>query len=160
MSFGTGHHETTEQILALMLPIQFHNMKVCDMGCGTGILAVMAEKLGASTIDAVDYDEQCVINAQQNIARNNCTRISIYNGDANWLVNKSYDIFIANINRNIILSDLNAYSKSIQPDGLFICSGFYQDDLDEITRAAAANQLHYREHRVKKNWCAAVFYKK
>lgn len=159
MSFGTGHHETTSQILALMLNIDFKNKTVCDMGCGTGILAVMAEKLGASSIDAVDFDPQCVTNAQLNIVRNNCIRISIYQGDANWLRNKSYDVFIANINRNIILNDLKAYKQSINENGSFICSGFYESDLEEIHTAATTNKLQYKEHRVKNKWCAAVFTK-
>lgn len=159
MSFGTGHHETTSLVMELMLNIEFKNKIVCDMGCGTGILAIMAEKLGALLIDAYDYDTQCVINTQSNIERNACSKIFVALGDASVLQNKAYDIFISNINRNIILNDLPDYSSCLKGGGTFICSGFYEYDLPSIIEQAGRFDLSIHTKIIRNNWCAAVFKK-
>lgn len=159
MSFGTGHHETTSLVIELMLPLEFKNKIVCDMGCGTGILAIMAEKLGALMVDAFDYDAQCIINSQTNIERNACTKINAAIGDASILQNKVYDIFIANINRNIILNDLQDYASCIKSDGTFLCSGFYENDLPAIIAQAQKYDLKFQHSKTRNNWCSALFTK-
>ena len=97
MSFGTGHHETTHMMLQHILDIDFNNLSVLDMGCGTGILAILAEKRGAKTIDAIDIDNWCYLNSIENIERNNCTNITVFQGDASVLENQKYDVIFANI---------------------------------------------------------------
>ncbi|MBL0054216.1 MAG: 50S ribosomal protein L11 methyltransferase [Bacteroidetes bacterium] len=159
MSFGTGHHETTSLVIELMLPLSFKNKIVCDMGCGTGILAVMAEKLGALMVDAFDYDAQCILNSQTNIERNACTKINAAIGDASVLQNKVYDIFIANINRNIILNDLQDYASCIKAGGTFLCSGFYEIDLPIIIEHSKKYDLKFQHSQTRNNWCAALFIK-
>lgn len=106
MSFGTGHHETTHMMVQHLLKLDLTNKKVLDMGCGTGILAIFAEMKGAKPIDAIDIDSWCFENSIENLERNNCTHISVYEGDASLLINKKYDVIIANINRNILLLSL------------------------------------------------------
>ena len=159
MSFGTGHHETTSGVIELMLDIDFKNKTVCDMGCGTAILAIMAEKLGAVKIDAVDIDSQCVINSITNIARNNCKNISVSEGDAHFLEGKTYDAIIANINRNILLNDMTHYSQSLNQSGILLLSGFYSEDLPAIEQEALKHQLKIERSLINNNWCAAAFKK-
>ncbi|MFN7043674.1 MAG: 50S ribosomal protein L11 methyltransferase, partial [Flavobacterium sp.] len=109
MSFGTGHHETTHMMIQHILETDFTNKKTLDMGCGTAILAILAEMKGAQPIDAIDIDNWCYLNSIENAERNNCKHISVYEGDASLLVGKKYDIIIANINRNILLNDMQQY---------------------------------------------------
>ena len=111
MSFGTGHHETTFMMVQHLLDINLIDKKVLDMGCGTGILAVFAEMKGAKPIDAIDIDNWCYLNSLENITRNNCSQISVYEGDATLLIDKKYDVIIANINRNTLLKDCLLYTS-------------------------------------------------
>ena len=103
MSFGTGHHETTHMMIEFLLQSDLDQKTVLDMGCGTGVLAILAEKKGASYIDAIDVDEWCYKNTLENIQRNSCQNISVAQGDAGVLKGKHYDVIIANINRNVLL---------------------------------------------------------
>ena len=109
MSFGTGHHETTYMMLQHILENDFKGKTVLDMGCGTAVLAILAEMRGAATLDAIDIDEWCVENSEENIQRNNCKNITVRLGDASLLAGKSYEVIIANINRNILLNDMSVY---------------------------------------------------
>ena len=102
MSFGTGHHETTHMMIQHLLQLDLENKKVLDMGCGTGILAIFAEMKGAKPTDAIDIDNWCYLNSIENVSRNNCNHISVYEGDSSLLVDQKYDVIIANINRNIL----------------------------------------------------------
>jgi len=106
MSFGTGHHETTHMMVQHLIATELAGKKVLDMGCGTGILAIFAEMKGAKPVDAIDIDNWCYLNSLENIERNNCSNISVYEGDASLLKEKNYDIIIANINRNILSRNL------------------------------------------------------
>ncbi len=157
MSFGTGHHETTHMMIQHILRNDFLGKSVLDMGSGTGVLAIMAEKRGATQIDAIDIDNWCYLNSLENTERNNCKCISVYEGDVSLLKRKKYDIIIANINRNILLSDIPTYSKCLTNDGLLILSGFYQDDTEFIRDKCADYQLNLLDKIEKNNWVALKF---
>lgn len=157
MAFGTGHHPTTSQVMEMMLGIDFQNKKVIDMGCGTGILAIQAMLQGASSALAIDNDPNAVENTRDNVMKNNCTGIDVMEGESSALKGKTCDIFIANINRNIILSDLEAYRATMRPGALLITSGYYIQDLPLIRKKAATLGLHEADHTSQKEWCCALF---
>ncbi|WP_111683403.1 50S ribosomal protein L11 methyltransferase [Winogradskyella tangerina] len=157
MSFGTGHHETTHMMIQHILRNDFENKSVLDMGCGTGVLAIFAEKRGASRLDAVDIDNWCYINSLENAQRNACQHIKVFEGDVNQIKGRSYDIIIANINRNILLADIPEYAKCLTSEGILFLSGFYQEDIDTIKDKCADNQLDLVEKIEKNNWVALKF---
>lgn len=158
MSFGTGHHETTFMMLQFILEHDFSGKTVLDMGCGTAVLAILAEKRGASAIDAIDVDAWCVENSEENTARNDCKNIKVMLGDATKIASEgNYDTIIANINRNILLADMPVYVKSMKQEGELFLSGFYLEDLPQITQACNNLGLNFVEHKEKNNWIAAKF---
>ncbi len=157
MSFGTGHHETTFMMLQFVLENDFKNKTVLDMGCGTAVLAILAQMRGASTLDAIDIDEWCYENSLENIQRNNAENISVYLGDASLLENRKYDVIIANINRNILLNDMAAYRKCLDRGGEIYLSGFYAEDLPNITKTCNNLGLRFVEKKEKNKWIAAKF---
>jgi len=118
MSFGTGHHETTHMMIQHILNNELTNKSVLDMGCGTGVLAILAEMKGAKPIDAIDIDNWCYTNSLENVARNKCKHISVFEGDAALLKNRVYDVVFANINRNILLKDISKYADCLQKNGI------------------------------------------
>lgn len=157
MSFGTGHHETTHMMIQHILKNDFKHKSVLDMGCGTGVLAILAEMKGAKPIDAIDYDNWCYLNSLENVERNNCNQISVIEGDASLLKSQKYDIIIANINRNILLNDLSAYVKCLNPNGIVFLSGFYKVDIPLIEEECNKHGLNYVESLEKNNWVALKF---
>lgn len=157
MSFGTGHHETTHMMIQHILKNDFKGKTVLDMGCGTGVLAILAEKVGATKLDAIDIDNWCYLNSLENVERNNCNRISVYEGDVKLLVGKKYDIIVANINRNILLQDIPVYAKSLNKNGKLFLSGFYEDDLGFITKKCLENSLIFEDKTLKNRWIAVQF---
>lgn len=157
MSFGTGHHETTHMMLQHILNTDVTNKKVLDMGCGTGVLAILAEMKGAKPLDAIDIDNWCYLNSLENVERNNCEHISVYEGDVSLLKNKKYDIIIANINRNILLNDIHQYATCLNADGILFLSGFYTEDIPMITEECAKNTLKFADKLEKNNWVALKF---
>jgi len=159
MSFGTGHHETTFMMLQLILENDFEEKTVMDMGCGTAVLAILAEMKGATELDAVDIDEWCFENSVENVERNDCHKISVFQGDASFLGMRKYDVFIANINRNILLQDMEVYSNNIEKGGSLFLSGFYTEDLPLITETCNKYGLTFVENKEKNNWIAAKFVK-
>jgi ribosomal protein L11 methyltransferase len=159
MSFGTGHHETTHLMLEHLLDLDLQHKKVLDMGCGTGILAIFSELKGAQPIDAIDIDNWCYENSIENINRNNCEHISVYEGDASLLAMKKYDIIIANINRNILLNDMATYFKSLNKEGCILLSGFYQEDIPVIDKAASELGLDLTHVLERNNWVALKYLK-
>jgi len=159
MSFGTGHHETTYLMVKSMLNIEFTGMDVLDMGCGTGILAILASLKGAKNITAIDIDEWAYQNSIENIEKNKCSNISVFQGDAELIKNKSFDIILANINRNILLNDLVYYSNSLKDNGLLLLSGIYETDLEKIKEEAQKQNLVFKSFDSKNNWVAASFRK-
>ncbi|QHI36280.1 Ribosomal protein L11 methyltransferase [Kordia antarctica] len=157
MSFGTGHHETTHMMLQHILHTDVTDKKVLDMGCGTGVLAIMAEMKGAKPLDAIDIDNWCYLNSLENVERNNCKHISVYEGDVSLLEGKKYDIIIANINRNILLEDIHQYATCLNSDGILFLSGFYTEDIPIITDECAKNKLKFERKLEKNNWVALKF---
>lgn len=157
MSFGTGHHETTYMMLQYILENDFQGKSVLDMGCGTAVLAILAEMRGAAKLDAIDIDEWCFENSEENIQRNNCKNISVYLGDASLLQKKKYDVIIANINRNILLEDMDAYIHSLNPKGALYLSGFYIEDLPLIEERCNNLGLIFVDNKEKNKWVAAKF---
>ena len=157
MSFGTGHHETTYMMLQHILETDFSNKTVLDMGCGTGVLAILAEMKGAKPIDAVDFDNWCYLNSIENVERNNCKHITVIEGDASVLINKKYDIIIANINRNILLNDMAVYASCLNKKGLLFLSGFYKEDIPLIQQACEKHMLKFEEKLERNNWVSLKF---
>ncbi len=157
MSFGTGHHETTHMMLQHILKTDVKDKKVLDMGCGTGVLAILAEMRGAKPLDAIDIDNWCYLNTLENVERNNCNHISTYEGDVSLLKDKKYDIIIANINRNILLNDIHQYAACLHTDGILFLSGFYTEDIPIITEECAKNKLKLEDKLEKNNWVALKF---
>jgi ribosomal protein L11 methyltransferase len=159
MSFGTGHHETTHMMIQHILKNEWAGKKVLDMGCGTAVLAILAEMKGAQPVDAIDIDNWCYLNSLENAERNNCKHITVYEGDASLLKGKNYEIIIANINRNILLNDLAVYAACLPEKGVLYLSGFYTEDLDVITAECNKHGLEFVENLERNNWVAAQFIK-
>ena len=157
MSFGTGHHETTYMMLQQLLPLSLEGAKVLDMGCGTGILAIMAALRGAQDITAIDIDPWCVENATENVQQNDCSFITIKEGDVSLIAGEQYNLILANINRNILLSDIPAYTQALLPQGLLLVSGFYEEDLPAIKEKCQEVGLTYLSHIERNRWVSAKF---
>ncbi|NVJ88324.1 MAG: 50S ribosomal protein L11 methyltransferase [Flavobacteriaceae bacterium] len=159
MSFGTGHHETTHMMIQHLLQLDLKNKRVLDMGCGTGILAIFAEMKGATQLDAIDIDNWCYLNSIENAERNNCSHINVYEGDALLLEHQTYDVIIANINRNILLNDMPRYVNCLAENGILLLSGFYKEDIAAINEKVTSYQLKLESEIEKNNWIA-LRYKK
>jgi ribosomal protein L11 methyltransferase len=159
MSFGTGHHETTHMMIQHLLETDVSGKKTLDMGCGTAILAILAEMKGAQPIDAIDIDNWCYLNSIENADRNNCKHISVYEGDAALLKGKTYDIIIANINRNILLNDMKQYVDCLNANGTLFLSGFYTEDIPVIDTSCTENGLTYVKKFERNNWVALKYVK-
>ena len=157
MSFGTGHHETTHMMIQHILKNDFIGKSVLDMGCGTGVLAILAEKVGATQLDAIDIDNWCYLNSVENAERNHCNNISVFEGDISLLKNQNYDCIIANINRNILLQDIPTYAKHLNKNGKLFLSGFYEEDLELITNTCSENGMVFKDKIIKNKWVAAKF---
>ncbi len=157
MSFGTGHHETTHLMLQQLLDLDVGGRSVLDMGCGTGILAIFAEMKGADKIDAIDIDTWCYENSIENIEKNHCNNIAVYQGDASLLKKKSYDLIIANINRNVLLQDIAVYSRNLTKKGVLLLSGFYKEDIPIIDKEAQRYNLYLEKTLEKNNWVSLKY---
>jgi ribosomal protein L11 methyltransferase len=160
MAFGTGHHQTTAMMLELMLEDNFKGKKVLDMGCGTGILAIMASKMGAQTMTAIDYDPVCYESTIENSRLNHIDNITALCGSKEAVPNGQFDIILANINRNILMDQLQRYGEVLKTGGQVYLSGFYKTpDLDIIKGEAGKYGLKYLGHKEEKDWVAAKFIK-
>ncbi|HEK19914.1 MULTISPECIES: 50S ribosomal protein L11 methyltransferase [unclassified Mucilaginibacter] len=158
MAFGTGHHQTTAMMMQMMLENDFDGKKVLDMGCGTGILAILAAKLGATDLTAIDYDPVCYESTIENAPLNQVDNIKALCGSKEVIPAEQYDIILANINRNILLDQMESYAKVLTPGGEIYFSGFYESpDLDIITEEARKYNLKYITHKKDKEWVAAKF---
>ena len=162
MAFGTGHHQTTYMMCRALLQNEdaVRDHVVMDMGCGTAILAILAAKMKASKVYGIDIDAVAAISAYDNARLNRVgTRIETYCGDASLLQRNSYDVLLANINRNILLQDIPTYSHCIRKGGLLFVSGFYVDDMPMIIGTASYAGLEYVSHDSIDNWCCIKFRK-
>jgi len=157
MSFGTGHHETTHMMLQLLLDENLDGDKVLDMGCGTGVLAILARMKGAENVEAIDIDEWSYENTLENVERNNCSNINVQLGNASLLGAKKFHTVIANINRNVLLEDIPKYISSLEKSGSLFLSGFYLSDLDMISAKCRQHGLEFEKKLLKNNWVAAKY---
>jgi ribosomal protein L11 methyltransferase len=157
MSFGTGHHETTHMMIQHLLDIDVSGKKTLDMGCGTAILAILAEMKGAQPIDAIDIDNWCYLNSIENAERNNCNQITVYEGDADLLKGKKYDLIIANINRNILLNDMQIYVDCLNKEGILLLSGFYSEDIPFIDASCTEKGLTHLKKLERNNWVSLKY---
>jgi len=158
MSFGTGHHATTFQVVKSMLSLDFEGKSVLDMGSGTAILAILAEQLGAKYVDAIDIEEWAYNNAKENAELNECHKIEVKLGDADLLPSEpTYHIVLANINRNILLADMDRYVKSMLPKAYILFSGFFPGDNALISDKATSLGLEMREVNEKDGWSQLTF---
>ena len=159
MSFGTGHHSTTSLVLKMQLSFNHKKKKVYDFGSGTGVLAIMSHKLGASAIVATDIDDWCIENARENFQLNNCPGILMQGPIKSLSLTEPADIILANINKNVLLAELPEYAKLLSPEGHLILSGFYEQDIIELKEAAKKLALEFLEEETKNQWAVVVFKK-
>jgi ribosomal protein L11 methyltransferase len=157
MSFGTAHHETTALMIEWMLKIDMKNKQVLDMGCGTGILAILANKKGASGVLAIDDDEWAFRNALDNFRLNNVHNCKVLMGDASVIPDEKFDIILANINRNILIQDIPRYAAALGRHGILLLSGFYGADEAAIIRSAGIQGIKYAGRKSKGSWAAILF---
>ena len=151
MSFGTGHHPTTEMMIRMMRETDFAGKKVLDFGTGTGVLAILSEKLGASEIIGVDIDDWSIENAEENIQQNNCLKIKIEKASS-VLADQEFNIILANIIKTVILTNLQSMAKKVTQDGVILLSGLLRDDEKEIYSAAGKNNLIIQNKMENGNW--------
>ncbi|WP_345951451.1 50S ribosomal protein L11 methyltransferase [Mucilaginibacter sp. PAMB04274] len=160
MAFGTGHHDTTCLMMSSMLETDFNGKSVLDMGCGTGILAILASKLGAGKLTAIDYDMLCYKSTFENTALNHVKGVHVICGSKEDIPDEEFDIILANINRNILIDQMPRYSEVLKAGGQIFFSGFYQSpDLDIIKEEAHQCGFQYQGHKVSNEWVAAKFVK-
>lgn len=154
MSFGTGHHQTTHMMIQFLLEEDLEGKKVLDMGSGTGVLAILAQMRGATAIDAIDIDTWCYENAIENVQRNHADKVEVILGGAEQLSGRSYDAIIANINLNVLLNDVKAYSDCLESGGVIWFSGFYQENIPTLVEACKEVGLVYDSQKERDNWVA------
>jgi ribosomal protein L11 methyltransferase len=160
MSFGTGHHATTYLMLSQQLEIDHQGKRVLDAGCGTAILAVMAEKRGAADVIAYDNNSWTIENAPENLELNSCKNIQILEGTIESLnLSGTFDIILANINKNVLLEEMSAYVSYLSPGGVLILSGFYEADSDDLKQMAENLGLTWKKQALRNDWAALVFNK-
>lgn len=155
MSFGTGHHATTAQMSALILDSDLHGRRVADVGCGTGVLAIVALRCGAAWADAVDIDPMACENCRENAAANGVAeRMRVLEGDVQALAGNKYDLVMANINRNVLLSDMKRYASMLDDGGHIFLSGFLVQDIPAVAAAARAEGIEIADQRRHNDWAA------
>ena len=152
MSFGTGHHETTSLMMNEMLELNFKGKSVLDMGSGTGVLAILASKLGAVNLVGIDFDKWAFKNAKKNTVLNNISNIHLIHGDVNAIGNAKYDVILANINRNIILNDIEIYVGAMADAAIILLSGFLEEDVPLILERTEQLGLQLVVSKNKNKW--------
>jgi ribosomal protein L11 methyltransferase len=159
MSFGTGHHETTSLMVQWILETDMNNKSVLDMGCGTGILAILAAMKGADPVLAIDNFPYAFENTIENVEKNNTSNVRTLMGDASLLGQEKFEIILANITKNVLKEDMKTYVSVLNPGGLLFISGFFFEDMDELTRLTEALGLRKMGHKQNKDWVAVKFQK-
>lgn len=160
MAFGTGHHQTTSMMLSYLLESEVEGMDVLDMGCGTGILAILASMRGAKSVLAVDNDDVCISSVAENTERNQVSNVRAILGSDDVLSGQSFDIILANINRNVLLEQMPQYVACLKNKGRLFVSGFYVgEDLDLLKQKAGDLGLVFENNKSLDTWCAARFVK-
>ena len=158
MSFGSGHHESTYLCMRELLNMKsLISLEFLDYGCGTGIISILAEKLKAKQIDAIDIDPKSIKNSLDNIKINNCKKINLIQGDINQLNRKTYDIIVCNLEKKIILKYLNLFAKLLKIKGVLILSGVLSQDFLEIKNFSKKNNLILHDKKIKNNWMLTKF---
>lgn len=158
MSFGTGHHETTYLCMRELLDMEsLVSLEFLDYGCGTGILSILAEKLKAKHIDAIDIDFRTIKNSLENIKINNCKKINLIQGDVSQLNKKKYDIIVCNLEKNIIINYIEKFTKLLKTRGILILSGYLRQDFLEIKNCCEKNNLILQNKKIKNDWILTKF---
>ena len=157
MSFGTGHHETTHQMISQILKLDIKSKSVLDMGCGTGVLAILAAMKGADFITAIDTDEWAFLNTIENTLENKCEHIMVKHGGAELVGDKSFDFVFANINLNILINDMSAYANVMHSGSKIIFSGFYTSDIPLIDKKAESLGMYFIGKTEKNKWVALLY---
>ncbi len=157
MAFGTGHHETTGLMVKHIIEMDFTNKNVLDMGCGTGILGILAAMRGAKKVLGIDIEEWAFNNANENISSNNIKNMEVFCGDASLLGDQKFDVILANINRNILLEDISKYKQVLNNGGTLLLSGFYSNDLEAIEKECNMNNLIKKTVQQDNNWVAVAY---
>jgi ribosomal protein L11 methyltransferase len=159
MSFGTGHHETTFLMSKELFSLDLKSIDLLDMGSGTGVLAILAEKLGAKNIKAIDIEEGAYINTIDNCKLNNTKNIIVEKGDSELLEDSLFQVILANINKNILLQDISVYSSCLTKGGKLLLSGFFTTDVAELRNEASDNGLKFVKVEEKNNWAMLMLEK-
>lgn len=159
MSFGTGHHHTTQLMIQKLMKLDVKNKSLLDMGCGTGVLAILAAMVGANPITAIDIDDWSYENTVENLQKNNINKAFVHKGNAQLIVGKLFYTILANINKNVLLADMPTYVKSLEKGGNLVLSGFFETDASEIKTKATELGLKFEEMVVNDQWTMIHFIK-
>jgi ribosomal protein L11 methyltransferase len=159
MAFGTAHHETTQLMASWLMELDVQGKDVLDMGCGTGLLAILANKMGARNVTGIDNDEWAYKNAMENFHNNGLDEKQVFMGDRALIKKNNFDLILANINRNVLLDDMEAYSSGLKEKGMILFSGFYTGDIEAIVARALKFGLHLAAKRSLNDWAVVLFYK-
>lgn len=157
MSFGTGHHSTTQLMIQKLMQLDVKGKSLLDMGCGTGVLAIVASMMGADPITAIDIDDWSYENTIENCRKNGINNVLVYKGNAQILDGKRFHSILANINKNVLLKDLSVYKKALEKSGNLLLSGFFETDIDELSATAAELGLVLKDSVTQEQWAMLHF---
>lgn len=159
MSFGTGHHHTTQLMIEKIMKLDIKNKPLLDMGCGTGILAIVASMMGADPVEAIDIDDWSCENTIENLERNNINNVDVHKGNVQILAGKAFHTILANINKNVLLNDMPVYLNALINGGNLILSGFFETDVDELCKKAEQLGVKFIGKKMSEQWTMLHFVK-